>query len=123
MSPDRQEDQLRRLFAELREADARRAPAFDDVWRATAARAERPVRRPLVGYYAAAAVVALLAGGLLVGVSRLGRSRGAVVALSQWESPTAFLLSDPGGNLLTGVPPISSSVIQLAGWGLQAPRP
>jgi hypothetical protein len=103
------DEDLRRLFAELKERDRSLAPPFV----APIAERERRTRWPFAWppMRAAAAVVVVVAGGLLAaGLLRRARPTGQV-DISGWQSPTAFLVSGPGAAILDSVPSVSASVI------------
>jgi hypothetical protein len=101
---------LKRLFAAMREADARqRGPGFGATWmRATAAAGRRSRRR--ARWIIAGGAVA--AGALLIVVLLRRLAQPAVVDVVGWESPTAVLLRGPGDALLRDVPTLGSSSIQ-----------
>ena len=90
MSPD---DDLRKLFATLREGDLRAAPAFD----APRAPAPRRWRGSAARWAIAAAAVASLA----ILFWRPARQVAPVPSLSAWRAPTDFLLKTPGFEMLT----------------------
>ena len=122
MNPDEAEDRLRTSFAELRRADQRLAPPFDQHWRAavrlsrgTEGRA-RPAHFPLVRVAAAVGAIAAVGVAAVLLNSRpardalvAGRQTPAVAAprrpepreqdaaapIEDWESPTAVLLELP----------------------------
>jgi hypothetical protein len=109
MSP-RPDDELRSRFAELRDADARHAPAYRAVLERTDRRVpgvDRNGRRRTLRLALAAAAAIVLA----VGVARVSRRRAFVAPpLSTWTSPTASLLRTPGAELLAS-PTLLSSVL------------
>ena len=78
---------LRARFAELRRQDALRAPDFAGLTQQ--ARRSRP---PMFRRMAVAAAVCVLAAGLLVLTLYPWRSAPPVPSLTQWRSPTDFLL-------------------------------
>ncbi len=101
------DEDLKRLFAELRSHDRHRTPSFD------AALAARPTMR-LVPFRLAAAIALLVTAGAVTAVLVHGRTtRFQPVALASWESPTAFLLETPGADLLTTVPNVTNSVVHI----------
>lgn len=84
------DNDLRALFAAMRDEDARQAPAFDPFWDEAAARADRR-RRTVWMRYAAAA-------GLLVGLAftaMLVLQPREAMSITEWQSPTAGLLATP----------------------------
>lgn len=108
MTHDPDDDDLRRLFAELRERDRRTIPGFEAlVARALARHTPRTVRAPLL----AAAIAVLVLGAGFGGVLLL-RRRAPTVALASWQSPTAFLLRVPGDEILRTVPSVTASVVR-----------
>ncbi len=109
---DGPDDDLRAAFDELRAHDAGRAPSFEAVL--AAARAKACERRPRTPLRAAAAVLVLVASGaaLVLLLHRQG-TRTAAFSLSEWRSPTAFLLRMPGDAILRRVPAVSESVVNL----------
>jgi hypothetical protein len=112
MKPDREDETLKALYCEMRREDERRAPSFERVWQAAAARRKKAIPRAVWGIAAAAALVLLLgaAGALLFGPwGRPAVSPAPPIVqthtpalplptepwISTWESPTAFLLEPP----------------------------
>jgi hypothetical protein len=108
MTHDPGDEDLRQLFADLRERDRRMVPGFDRVVARAHARPVRRTRAPLL--VAAAAVLVLLAGAA---GTLLLRHSTPTVALASWRSPTAFLLHGPGEDILRTVPSVSASVVRL----------
>ena len=104
------ESELRRRFAQLREADRERAPSFAQTYgRARARRSWRatPRVRPLV--IGAAAAVAIAAGWL---AHQRSFSPSAVTpAIATWRAPTDVLLRTPGSELLGAMPALGASVL------------
>ena len=102
------ESELRRRFAQLREADRELAPSFAQIytrarrsWRATLR-----VRRFVIGAAAAGAIAAVW----------LARARSfspsAVAAtITTWRAPTDVLLLTPGRELLGAMPARGPSVL------------
>lgn len=91
MSPD---DDLRRLFATLREGDRRDVPAFVAPQRAPAPRRWRSAALRL-------AVAAAVMAALTFVLGRPARRAAPVPSLSAWRAPTEFLLKTPGLEMLT----------------------
>lgn len=116
MKRDPDDGELRRLFAELRAADARGTPPFDAVWGTASTRALRR-RAPRRLSQLAAAAVLLVAAGALLFVARGRPSSPPPVALSSWRSPTEFLLHVPGDHILRTVPTTAESVLRLESVG------
>ena len=101
------DEDLTRRFAELRAHDRRRTPAFDALLAARPAIRYSPLRL--------AAAIAVLAAAGTVSVVLLHRNatRFQPVALASWQSPTAFLLTTPGAELISSLPKITESVIRI----------
>lgn len=96
--------ELRDRFAALRENDRRRVPGFATTVARARARAGRPSRRLLL---AGAALAAAVAGFLVIVIHQpLSRPTPtpAVPSITDWKSPTDFLLATPGREVL-GAPP------------------
>jgi hypothetical protein len=98
---------LRARFAELRRAEAERAPEW--LWPLAGGGGRK--RRWLVARVVAVAVcvvVVLGAGWWLRMVLPHPRTEtnGTVASIAEWKSPTDFLLETPGRNLLQTVPAI-----------------
>ncbi len=117
---DPEDEELKRAFAELQAGDRRHTPPFEAVLAAARARTARPHSRvPLAA--AAAAVLLLAAGAVTLRRLHSGTSQGAL-AVSEWQSPTAFLLRMPHADLLASVPRVSTSAINLdALWAPSTP--
>lgn len=92
-------------FAELRSRDRARTPAYEAV-------IAGPRRRPRWVPLLAAAAVAVVA---VAGVLRWSRGPAAPDGswLANWSSPTAPLLKPAGADLVSKVPSLSQSVINL----------
>jgi hypothetical protein len=101
MTPPLNDAELGRLFADLRAADAQWVPPFAAV---EAALHTGRRRRPRVALWWAAAAAVLLAAAGAAFLAR--RSAPPPPSLSQWRSPTEFLLRSPGDALL-GLPQVS----------------
>ena len=110
------ENELRRRFAELREADQERAPGFAHIYGRAQARARARARqswratrrvRPLV--IGAAAAVALAAIGLTY--SRSVSPSAVAPEIVTWRAPTDVLLRTPGSELLGAMPALGASVL------------
>jgi len=117
---------IERAFAEWRTADRSDAPPFDAMYVAARARAARraavsPWRRTAV---AAALIVAVAAGWALfysrASQSRLAKGGPLAASLTEWHSPTAFLLQDPGDLLVKTVPTFSTTFTELNALGVRA---
>ena len=104
------ENELRRQFMELREADKERAPAFAQTYgraRVRASLRRTPRLRPLV--LAAAAVVVIAALSLAYGRSTTPST--TTPAIATWRAPTDVLLQTPGSELLGVMPALSKSIL------------
>jgi hypothetical protein len=103
------ESELRRRFAQLREADRERAPSFAQTYgRARAPRSSRETLRlrPLLIAAAAAAIAAVW----LARVPSLSRSE-VIPAIATWRAPTDVFLRTPGSELLGAMPALGASVL------------
>ena len=100
------DNELRRRFTELREADRNRAPGFAYTFGRARARNLRrtPRLRPLV----IAAAVVVVALSLAYGRSV---SRSEAPAIATWRAPTDVLLQTPGSELLSEMPALGASVL------------
>lgn len=101
------DEQLKKAFAQLRAEERASAPPFD----VTAVRI-RPTRRVhwAVGSAALAAAIAAV-------VLWPGSVKDDVVNMSitEWHAPTDVLLKTPGSELLTDMPALDESMINLKG--------
>ena len=112
MTDEFDDDTLRRRFAELRQAESQTAPELDDVLTRALARRRAPAHASRPIFAVAAAAVLALGLGWFASRPRGGAppqpdSRG-VAALSQWRSPTGFLLEGPSDSLLRTMPTITT---------------
>ena len=104
------DNELRRRFTELRDADRDRTPGFARTYGdARARRSRRAMRgmRPLV--LAAAAVVVIAAISLAYGRSVTPPTTTPPIAT--WRAPTDVLLQTPGSELLGEMPALSKSIL------------
>ena len=90
----KEDRQLNDFFGKLKRADAETVPGFESVL--------RPRRGHLWIWVPAAAVAAAL---IMLSV-RPTATEPAPVAISEWRSPTAFLLQTPGRAFLRELPAI-----------------
>ena len=104
------ENELRRQFAELRDVDKDRAPAFGHIYgraRARASLRRTPRPRPLVLVAAAAVVIAALS----LAYGRSITPSATTPAIATWRAPTDVLLQTPGSELLSEMPALGASVL------------
>ena len=104
------ESELRRRFAQLREADRERAPSFARTYAHTRTRRSWRARlrvRPLM--IGAAAAVAIAAVWLAYG--RSFSASAVTPAIATWRAPTDVLLQTPGSELLGAMPALGASVL------------
>ncbi len=100
---------LRAQFDRLKQEDALSAPLFSGSWEAARRSAGSP-RRPLLRAAAVAAALVPVAIGLFL--VQIHPPRQTVTAqVSQWHSPTAFLLRTPGSPLFTSTPRFGEPLI------------
>jgi hypothetical protein len=109
MKREPNDDQLRHIFAELRQEDQGPVPPFERVWAAAASRTGR--RRSRVRW---AVTAACAAAAVVLAVILLHRQSGPDIAaaaqLAAWRSPTAALLRVPGDDILRTVPSVGASL-------------
>jgi hypothetical protein len=110
MSRDERETALRELYAGLRRADARRAPGFEESWRAAVRRVgERP--RPVFGLVATAtATVVVITVAFVLLVAPFGSDSFPAPTLSEWQAPTDTFLEIPGIEWLRTMPTIEAGL-------------
>ncbi len=111
MNQDREEKKIKELFDELKRQDERRVPSFARLWAAAVARSEsvphRNVRlRFAVAFAALALIVVVLANFLKQPTTPSASTKRAELAasISQWQSPTDFLLVPVDRQLLKTLP-------------------
>jgi len=111
MKREANDDQLRRIFAELRQGDQGPVPPFERVWATAAARTgRRPSRVRWAVATACAAAVVVVAVILLHRPS--GSDFAAATQLVAWRSPTAALLRVPGDDILRAVPSVGAALMR-----------
>jgi len=116
ISPDDRDDaELRELFAELRTADRAELPRYRAVLEQALARRRFPDSRARSLTVRAAAAVVVVAASV-IGYQRLHHdaprhSAPAASSLASWKSPTGILLHTPGRELLREVPDLNSSIL------------
>ena len=104
------DNELRRRFTELREADRNRTPGFARTYGDARARRSRGATRslrPLV--LAAAAVVVIAALSLAYGRSTTRST--TTPAIATWRPPTDVFLQTTGSELLADMPALGASVL------------
>lgn len=104
------ESELRRRFAQLRDADRERAPSFSQTYaRARARRMRRRALRaqPLAIGAAAAVVIAVV----WLAHSRSLSPSAVTPTIGNWQAPTDVLLRTPGSELLSAIPELDASVL------------
>lgn len=104
------ENELRRQFTELREADRDRAPGFaQTIGRVHSIRSQRATRdlRPLLIIAAAAVVIVALS----LARGRSSAPSTSAPAIATWRAPTDALLQTPGSQLLGVMPALSKSIL------------
>ena len=107
------ETEIRRRFAQLREADRESTPGFAQTYeRARSRRSSRaiPRVRPLVIGAAAAVVIAAI---WLASARSFSHPTATppIEAIAAWRAPTDALLQTPGSELLGAMPALSESVL------------
>ena len=116
ISPDDRDDtELRELFARLRSADRAKLPRYRAVLEQALARRRFPASRARSLTVRAAAAAVVVAGGVIA-YQRLHHdsprhSAPAASSLASWKSPTGILLHTPGRELLREVPDLNSSIL------------
>jgi hypothetical protein len=102
------DNELRRRFTEMREADRNRAPVFAHMFgsaRALRSLRKTPRLRPLL--IAAAVVIAALS----LAYGRSFSPSAATPAIATWRAPTDVLLQTPGSELLGEMPALGRSIL------------
>lgn len=100
-------DDLKSRFDELRAYERTQIPSFDDVVR----HAPRVHKRSHAIAIAAAALAAAIAGVMLW--PRPMKDDVAPLSITQWRAPTDFLLDVPHGELVSELPKLNESVVNL----------
>ena len=104
IDPDLDPD-LARSFAALRREEQEGGAPFSRVWAAAGRSRRSGSARPLRLAIAGAAVVAVaLLSAWLVALKVPAPPHAPGVSISEWQSPTAFLLRTPGQELLREPP-------------------
>lgn len=102
------ESDLRRRFAQLREADRERAPSFAQT-HGRARRSRRATRRVRPLMIAAVAAVVIVA--VWMENARSFSPSAVTPAIATWRAPTDILLRTPGSDLLGVMPALGASVL------------
>lgn len=114
MNMNGSENEVRRLFHELRTRDEQRAPSFSRLCRAPAVCQTVPVRHGFSLRLAAAAALLVMGVGIAIYCSLPSRPQGikkmdlVSINISEWQAPTDFLLRSPGEELLKNAPSLAS---------------
>ena len=113
MNKDSERDEVAEWFHQLRQIEERTAPPFDRVLNAARARVARRQSHRL--YYIVGAAAALFAFLVAPVPWRQGTGVPPVqtTSISQWKSPTDFLIDTPGQKLLKTVPRIGDGFIDM----------
>ena len=100
MKPDSDENQYHQLFRELRQDDEPAAPRFAATWQAAVVRAKSGRHGPALWRLAIATAALVVVGtGVTLVIQRPGAPSvpsavtPSAVLITQWESPTDFLLT------------------------------
>ncbi len=111
----REEERIDKLFQELREEDERHAPSFAHDWNLALSRRDRPRRRWAAWRLAAgaAALIVLGAGWWMFSPVSVPVADPPSLLMSQWRSPTEFLLRTPGEHLFKRVPRLDESLVNV----------
>ena len=120
MSENREREEIAEWFRQLRQTEERNAPPFDEVWEVARARATRPQSRRL--YYRVGMAAALFAF-LAIPVQWWQNHRPVqIVSISQWKSPTGFLIETPAQKLLKTVPHIGDGFMDMRALNVEEKR-
>ncbi|MDB4912379.1 MAG: hypothetical protein JWM95_23 [Gemmatimonadetes bacterium] len=103
------DDDIRKRFAALRNADANAAPAVDVLLARPRVRDARPFALAAVAAVAAAVFVAV---GIQLRDPKEPPRTG--MSILEWRSPTASLLKTPGSELIHTVPTMRSTILHSA---------
>jgi hypothetical protein len=111
MTDQYEDDTLRRRFDELRREESQSVPELDDVLTRARGRRRTPAHSSVRILAAAATMVLALGLGWVASRPHSGapprHEMTSVAALSQWRSPTDFLLEGPSDSLLRTIPTIT----------------
>jgi hypothetical protein len=104
------ESELRRRFAQLRDADGQRGPSFAQTYARARARlswrATLPVRPLAIG-----AAAAVLVAAAWLAHSRSFSPSEVTSAIVTWRAPSDVLLQTPASQLLGAMPALGASVL------------
>jgi hypothetical protein len=103
------ENEFRRRFAELRDADKDRAPGFAQTYGRARSSSRRPRLRPRPFVIGAAAAVVIAA--IWLAQTRSFSPSAATPAIATWRAPTDVLLQTPGSELLGEMPALGRSIL------------
>ncbi|MDO9542923.1 MAG: hypothetical protein Q7J98_11470 [Kiritimatiellia bacterium] len=107
------ENEIRRLFHELRARDEQRVPSFSRLCRAPAVCQTVPVRHGFSFRLAAAAMLLVMGVGIAIYCCLPSRLQGikkmdlVSINISEWQAPTDFLLRSPWEELLKNAPSLA----------------
>ena len=117
MSEDLGREEIAEWFRELRQTEERDAPPFNEVWEVARSQATRSRSRHL--YYRVGTVAALFVFLAVPALWWQNRRQAPdvtvaqIASISQWKSPTAFLIETPGQQLLRTVPRIGDGFMDM----------
>lgn len=113
---DWQEEKLKELFQEQKRRDERLVRSFAKVWEEAVTQAEKQSHPQHLGRLAMGVALFILVVGAVMLFFRKSpeqpasdKSFEATVMISQWRSPTEFLLRLPNEHFLKTVPPLGKS--------------
>lgn len=112
MNGDKERAEIQAWFDALREGMAA-GPGFADTWEAARSRQTRQTSGHLRSWHAVVTVSFLLV--LVVPALLFRDSPAPVRTISQWESPTAFLIDTPGRKTLSTVPRVGIDLFPSGG--------
>lgn len=121
MDPQQEEKKIRELFQQLKREDERLATPFATAWEAAVSRMQRSRRGwRFVAMWATSVVLALGLGISILYFNRTSKGLDAmeisqsVLLMSQWQSPTEFLLNTPGRQFLASVPQLGERFMEIS---------
>jgi hypothetical protein len=107
-----EDEGLARLLAELRREDEASAPSLREVLARAREIGSSAPSGPALWIAAAALIVALAAGALLLRRSDSDAALQSAARLARWKSPTDFLMRTPGAELLSSGPDLTSPLLE-----------